>query len=101
MMAEFVNSRLKDDNLHDWDQANAKTRFESYMRSYKAANAWDGSNSSGQGLTSKDIMNGILESLLRVPLQKRDRNTYDCGKVRELMLWIRTNEKPVWIAAKH
>ncbi|KAH9094074.1 hypothetical protein Ae201684P_016690 [Aphanomyces euteiches] len=56
---EYVNSRLKDENLHDWDQTNTKTRFESYMRAYKAANAWDSSSCSGQGLTSKDIMNGI------------------------------------------
>ncbi|KAF0726739.1 hypothetical protein Ae201684_015135 [Aphanomyces euteiches] len=59
MMAEYVNSRLKDENLHHWDQTNAKTRFESYMRAYKAAIAWDSSTSRGQGLTSKDIINGI------------------------------------------
>ncbi|CAK4074035.1 unnamed protein product [Aphanomyces euteiches] len=60
-MATFINERVPE-QLQDWNKRSAKNRFESYLRSFKAAFAWDGDKDggqSGQGLTAKDISNGI------------------------------------------
>ncbi|KAG9400567.1 hypothetical protein AC1031_010780 [Aphanomyces cochlioides] len=60
-MAAFINDRVPG-NLKDRTKPSAKNRFESYMRSFKTAFAWDGDRTggqSGQGLTAKDIANGI------------------------------------------
>ncbi|KAH9122892.1 hypothetical protein AeMF1_005998 [Aphanomyces euteiches] len=61
LMAAFINDRVPG-NLKDWTKTSAKNRFESYMRSFKTAFAWDGDRTggqTGQGLTAKDIANGI------------------------------------------
>ncbi|KAG9408537.1 hypothetical protein AC1031_020395 [Aphanomyces cochlioides] len=61
LMVEFINSRVRQEMLQDWDTMNTKGRFESYLRAYKAAHNWE-SGQTGQGLTDRDFLNGITTS---------------------------------------
>ncbi|KAG9398701.1 hypothetical protein AC1031_014486 [Aphanomyces cochlioides] len=62
LMATYINKNLREDVLRDWTGANAKGRFGSYMRAFKAALKWEGGRDggqSGEGLTEKDFANGM------------------------------------------
>ncbi|KAG9415560.1 hypothetical protein AC1031_009007 [Aphanomyces cochlioides] len=73
LMATYINKNLREDVLRDWTGANAKGRFESYMRAFKAALKWEGGRDGGQseGLTEKDFANGMCFMLYLCSIHTR------------------------------
>ena len=59
LLADYINSRLSP--VPAWCKGTARSRYESYMRKYKAADRWEGNHTggqTGQGLTASDLRKG-------------------------------------------